>query len=117
MKRERHYYVYIMANAGNTTVYIGVTNDVERRVFEHKEKLIKGFTKRYNLTKLVYFEETDDVGAAIAREKELKGWLRKKKNALIHSMNPTWQDLATDWYGEEKPQDPSSPSRHSGDSG
>jgi putative endonuclease len=105
MKKERHYYIYIMTNAGNSTLYIGVTNNLERRIFEHKQKLVEGFTKRYNLIKLAYFEDTNDVGAAITREKELKGWTRKKKNSLIHSMNPTWRDLAEEWYGDS--QDPS----------
>jgi putative endonuclease len=73
------YYVYIMANDPPTTLYIGVTNDLERRVYEHKKKLIDGFTKRYNINRLVYFEETDDVMSAIEREKQLKGWLRRRK--------------------------------------
>jgi len=108
MKNERNYYVYLMTNAGNSTLYTGVTSSLEHRVFEHKQKLVKGFTQRYNLTKLVYYEETDDIGAAIAREKEIKGWTRKKKDALIASMSPTWRDLAEDWYGDPHAQDPSS---------
>lgn len=108
MKQQRLYYTYMMTNAGNSTLYIGVSNNLECRVFEHKQKMFKGFTQRYNLTKLVYFEETDDVGAAIAREKEVKGWTRRKKDALIASMNPTWKNLAGDWYGKEDPHDPSS---------
>ena len=87
------YYVYIITNKINTVVYIGVTGNLERRMYEHKHKLLDGFSARYNLYKLVYFEETNDVYSAIAREKELKGWTRKKKNALIESINPKWLDL------------------------
>ena len=76
------------------TLYIGVTNNLEKRVYEHKNKMVEGFTKKYNITKLVYFEETNDVNSAIAREKQLKGWLRKKKVALIGSVNPKWRDLS-----------------------
>lgn len=95
------YYVYILTNWNNTVMYIGVTNNLERRVWEHKLKLVAGFTKKYNVTKLVYYEETNDVTAAIAREKILKGWLRKKKNALVETMNPTWKDLSEDWYQKD----------------
>jgi putative endonuclease len=95
----RQYYVYIMANLART-LYTGVTNDLEWRVFEHREKRIPGFTQWYNLTQLVYYEATSDVRTAIAREKQIKGWLRAKKVALIESMNPRWEDLAADWYGE-----------------
>jgi putative endonuclease len=87
------YSVYIMASASGV-LYIGVTNDLDRRVFEHKNKLVPGFTARYNVRKLVYFEFFADVRAAIAREKELKGWLRKRKVALIESTNPHWNDLS-----------------------
>jgi putative endonuclease len=90
--------VYIMTNVVGM-LYTGVTNDLLRRVYEHKNKLVKGFTSRYNLDKLVYFDSTDDITAAIAREKQIKGWLRKKKVALIQTMNPKWDDLAKDWYG------------------
>jgi putative endonuclease len=74
-------------------MYIGVTNDLERRVFEHKNQLVKGFTEKYNVNKLVYFEETGDVNAALAREKEIKRWRREKKDALVTSMNPQWIEL------------------------
>ena len=85
-----------------------MTSKLEKRVFEHKQKLIEGFTKRYNLTKLVYFESTDSVHWAIGREKQLKGWLRKRKIELIESVNPEWKDLAADWFAPEDFQrDPS----------
>jgi putative endonuclease len=83
----REYYVYIMTN-GVRTLYIGVTNDLVRRVFEHKQKLTEGFTKRYNITMLVYHEATTNIEAAIAREKQLKSWRRSKKVNLIESLNP-----------------------------
>ena len=89
----KNYYIYIMANKTNSTIYIGVTSDLIKRVWEHKNKLIKGFTTRYNVEKLVYYEETTDATSAIAREKQLKGWTRKKKNQLIESLNPNWNDL------------------------
>ena len=91
------YYVYIMASRGRT-IYIGVTNDLERRVFEHKEGLTAGFTAKYKITKLVYFEDTNDVRAAIEREKQLKTWRRSKKVALVESANPEWKDLSLGWY-------------------
>ena len=87
------YYVYIMTNR-STTLYTGVTNNLERRVYERKHKLVDGFTKKYNIARLVYHEATDDVQSAIAREKQIKGWLRRKKVALIESVNPEWRDLA-----------------------
>jgi putative endonuclease len=80
------------------TPYIGVTNDPERRVFEHKTGVVPGFTSKYRITRLVHFEETDDVSAAIEREKPLKGWLRKRKIELIESTNPKWLDFAADWF-------------------
>ena len=93
----RHYYVYIMTNHSGT-LYTGVTNDLHRRVYEHKQELVRGFTQKYTITQLVYFEETPDVKAAIAREKQIKGWVRSKKIALIESANPHWQDLSEGWY-------------------
>ena len=90
---SKHYYVYIMTNHSKT-LYTGVTNNLERRVHEHRLKLIPGFRSKYNITRLVYYEETTDVLSAIAREKTIKGWLRTKKIALIESVNPTWNDLA-----------------------
>ena len=90
-------YVYIMTNHSGT-LYVGVTDDLRRRVWEHKQKPIEGFTKRYNITRLVYYEKTPDITAAIAREKQIKGWLRKKKIALIESLNSGWKDLSGGWY-------------------
>jgi putative endonuclease len=78
-------------------IYTGMTNDLERRVYEHKMKLVPGFTSKYNLNTLVYYEVADDVNSAIAREKQIKGWLRKKKVTLINSMNPDWKDLSLEW--------------------
>jgi putative endonuclease len=87
------YYVYIMTNHSGT-LYTGVTNNLERRVYEHKHELVPGFTSKYNITKLVYYEEGNDVNAALAREKQIKGWIRSKKIELINSLNPEWQDLS-----------------------
>ena len=92
----RDYSVYMIANHSHM-LYIGVTNNLERRVSQHKLKLIPGYTKRYNITRLVYYEAMPDIRDAIAREKELKGWRRAKKVALIESTNPRWRDLAQDW--------------------
>jgi putative endonuclease len=89
------YYVYIMTNKSRT-LYVGVTNNLERRVQEHKQKLVPGFTSKYNINKLVYYEVTDNVYSAISREKEIKGWLRAKKIGLIKSKNPEWRDLSSD---------------------
>ena len=93
----REYYVYIMTN-GARTLYIGVTNDLMRRVYEHKQKLTDGFAKKYNITMLIYYETTDDVRSAIAREKQLEGWRRSRKMDLISSFNPQWKDLSLEWY-------------------
>lgn len=93
------YCVYIMTNRSKT-LYTGVTNNLERRVYEHKQKLIEDFTKKYNLTILVYYETTDDVRHAIHHEKQIKGWIRRKKIALIETVNPEWKDLSNGWYGK-----------------
>ena len=90
------YYVYIMTNKSRT-LYTGVTSELGKRVFEHKNHLIEGFTKRYKITKLVYYEATNDVWEAIVREKQIKGWLRRKKIELIELMNPDWRDLSEEW--------------------
>lgn len=89
----KKYYVYILTNKTNNVLYTGVTNNLERRMFEHRNKLIEGFTKKYNVSKLVYMEIFNNVEDAIAGEKKIKGWVRSKKNSLIEAMNPTWKDL------------------------
>ena len=89
----KRYYVYLMASRSRV-LYTGMTNDLERRVNEHKAGLAKGFTRRYRATRLVYFEEHTDVRQAIAREKQIKSWLRAKKVALVESTNPAWNDLS-----------------------
>ena len=93
------YYTYILTNSNRTVLYIGVTNDLQRRINEHKAGL-SSFTKKYNVHQLVYFEEYPDINAAIAREKQLKGWARAKKEALINSFNPNWTDIDIEtWEG------------------
>ncbi|HET6312519.1 MAG TPA: GIY-YIG nuclease family protein [Chloroflexia bacterium] len=96
MKQPKEYYVYIMTNS-TRVLYTGVTNNLMRRVYEHKEGAKPGFTSRYKVEWLVYVEVTDDVRDAIAREKQVKGWVRAKKIALIESLNPGWRDLSLDW--------------------
>ena len=96
MRQNKQYYVYILTNKSNKVLYIGVTNNLERRIYEHKNKLIEGFTKKYNLTKLVYCEITTDVKNAIQREKQLKNWHKDWKLKLIHQSNPEWNDLSTE---------------------
>ncbi|HQZ99040.1 MAG TPA: GIY-YIG nuclease family protein [Thermoflexales bacterium] len=92
---QYNFYVYITANWNNEVVYVGVTNNLHRRMYEHKNKLVDGFTKKYNVDKLVYFEHITDVAVAIAREKQIKSWRREKKDALINSLNPDWLDIET----------------------
>ena len=94
MPTENRYYVYLLTNWYHRVMYLGVTNDLVRRIYEHKNKLVKGFTEKYKVNKLVYFEETGDVRSALTREKEIKKWRREKKNALVISINPEWKDLA-----------------------
>ena len=91
------YYVYMITNKTNSVLYTGITNNLERRLYEHKNKLVKGFTSKYNVNKLVYFDHTEDVISAITREKEIKGWKRDKKNKLVASMNPEWKDLSEEF--------------------
>ena len=91
------YFVYILSNWDDSVLYIGVTGNLMRRLYEHREHLVAGFSSKYNTNKLVYFEETSDVYSAISREKQLKGWSRKKKNDLIQTTNPEWKDLSAGW--------------------
>jgi putative endonuclease len=101
--REHNYYVYIMTNRSKT-LYTGITNNLLRRVWEHKQGAGSGFCAQYKLDRLVYFERFQYVGNAINREKQIKGWLRIKKIALIVAKNPAWRDLSTDWYNECQPK-------------
>ena len=91
------YYVYILSNWDDSVLYIGVTGNLLRRLYEHQNGLVDGFTKQYNIHKLVYYETTNDVYSAISREKQLKKWRREKKNQLIETVNPQWRDLSLDW--------------------
>ena len=97
MPSQHRYYVYLLTNWNNKVMYVVFTNDLERRVYEHKHKLVEGFTQKYNVNKLVYFEETGDINVALAREKEIKKWRREKKNSLVDGSNPEWEDLSSDW--------------------
>ena len=96
VSNSNDYYIYILANTSGSSLYVGVTNNLERRLYEHRNGLIPGFTERYNVHRLVYYETTGDVESAILREKQLKGWRRSKKDALIDSMNPERHDLSAD---------------------
>jgi putative endonuclease len=98
MPREYHFYVYMVQSSSRRALYIGMTNSLRRRVFEHKSHRTEGFTDQYNAVRLVYWERYDDVYKAIAREKQLKNWRREKKLWLIARFNPGWKDLAEDWY-------------------
>jgi putative endonuclease len=98
--KDYNFYVYILTNWNNKVMYIGMTNNLERRMYEHKNKLVDGFTKKYNVNKLVYYEYATDVHVAIAREKEIKKWRREKKNQLVMSMNPEMRDLSLEWENE-----------------
>jgi putative endonuclease len=97
LQNDHNYYVYILANQNNRVLYIGVTNSLERRLYEHKNKIIKGFTHKYNIDRLLYFEHTNDINVAIACEKQIKSWRRDKKNQLIATINPDGLDLSIDW--------------------
>lgn len=94
---KSNYFVYFMSSNNRSALYIGVTNDLARRVEEHKSHAVDGFTKRYNCVNLVYFEQAATIMDAISREKQLKKWSRSKKDALIHPENPAWRDLSLDW--------------------
>jgi len=97
--REGHnYYVYVMTNAHRNVLYVGVSNSLERRVWQHKNHALSGFTDQYNCTLLVYIEHFTEVKDAIAREKQIKGWTRAKKDTLIATQNPSWTDLADTWF-------------------
>jgi putative endonuclease len=97
MTNEHQYYVYLLTNWNNKVMYAGVTSDLKRRLFQHRNKSVKGFTEKYNIHKLVYYEATSDVVSAIAREREIKKWRREKKNRLVETINPDWKDLSAVW--------------------
>ena len=97
------YYVYMLASPSGV-LYTGVTNNIQRRVNEHRLKLIPGFTRKYNVTKLVHYESFGEIHSAIAREKQIKAWTRQKRVALIESRNPKWADLTVDWFAEPLPE-------------
>ena len=97
------YYVYFVTNDFNKVLYTGFTNNLERRVYEHKEGVVDGFTSKYKTSKLVYFEVFDDPENAILREKQIKNWNRQKKNFLVNQSNPQWCDLTEDWYQNSDP--------------
>ncbi|MCU1306404.1 MAG: excinuclease subunit [Acidobacteriaceae bacterium] len=97
MRKQRFFCVYIMSSRSRN-LYTGVTNNLHRRAWEHKNHLIDGFTSRYNIDRLVYYESFVTIAGAIAREKEIKAWRREKRVRLIEGMNPSWADLAEDWY-------------------
>ena len=97
MPRAKTYYIYVMTNKSGT-LYAGVTGNIKARVWQHKNGQVEGFTKKYNITRLMYYESFGDISSAIAREKEIKGWVRRKKLDLIASVNPQWDDLSKDWY-------------------
>jgi len=94
----KQYFVYMMTNRWRNVLYTGMTNSLEKRVWQHKNKSVPGFTKKYNCDRLVYFETYDEIDQTIAREKQIKAWSRAKKEALIANMNPEWNDLAAEWY-------------------
>ncbi|HEX7707721.1 MAG TPA: GIY-YIG nuclease family protein [Thermoanaerobaculia bacterium] len=98
--KQHEYFVYMMANRNSRVLYVGVTNSLHIRVWQHKNGATPGFTKQYNCDCLVYLELFEDVREAIAREKQIKSWRRSKKDALVTSMNPEWKDLAAEWYVE-----------------
>lgn len=94
----KNYYLYMMANWNNKVLYTGVTSNLEKRVWEHKNEIYEGFSKKYKTKKLVYFEQADDINIAIKREKQIKNWARNKKDFLINQINLQWNDLSDDWY-------------------
>src|SRR5687767_9500134 len=98
---HQRYFVYMMTNRWKNVLYTGVTNSLEKRIWQHKNRVVAGFTKKYNCDRLAYFEEYGEIDQAIAREKQIKGWSRARKNALINAQNPEWNDLAAAWYTPE----------------
>jgi len=100
---EKFYFTYILASRRNGTLYTGVTNGLKRRVYEHKNHLVKGFTSRYNVDKIVYSEQTNEIEYAIFREKQIKGWITIKKIKLIEENNPEWKDLSLEWDMDSSP--------------
>jgi len=96
--KMKNYFVYILTNYNNNVMYIGVTGNLEKRIYEHKNKIIAGFTQKYNVDKLVYYETYSRIEDAIAQEKRLKGWKRERKNKLVETINNEWVDLSSDWY-------------------
>ena len=111
------YYVYMMTNRSRVVLYTGVTNDLESRVWQHKHGTTKGFTKRYKCDRLVYYETYHDINQVIDREKQIKGWIRAKKNTLVESLNPAWTDLATTWFDRMRGPSPSARLRMTGGGG
>ena len=95
--KDHNYFVYLISNWNNRVLYVGLTNNLARRIYEHKNKLIDGFTKKYNINKLIYYEHMTDINSAIRREKQIKKWRREKKNKLIETINPKWLDLSDEW--------------------
>ena len=99
----KQYFIYMMTNRWKNVLYTGVTNSLERRVWQHKNHAVEGFTKRYNCDRLVYYELYGEISQALTREKQIKNWPRAKKNELVATLNPEWCDLAADWYPEGDP--------------
>jgi putative endonuclease len=97
---DKQYWLYMVTNRWKNVLYTGMTNDLPKRVWQHKNKAVPGFTKKYNCDRLVYFEEFGEVDQLIARENQVKGWKRVRKNALVEAMNPDWIDLAADWFDD-----------------
>jgi putative endonuclease len=115
MQREYRFYVYMMQSSSRRTLYIGMTNNLYRRVYQHKTHEFRGFTYDYDAVRLVYWESFDAVQKAINREKQLKNWRREKKDWLIQCLNPEWKDLAVDWFAKPETQGPSTPLRSARD--
>ena len=108
---DHHYYVYFMTNNFGYVIYLGVTNNLERRISEHKQGTYKGFSKKYCMQKLVYYEDYQFIQDAILREKEIKKWRREKKNKLVETLNPDWRDLSLDWDFSDRPNEIRAPSK------